>query len=106
MAGFKGPFKDVKLYPGGAREWDWQETGTRHVPGVQMADVQELLDHGARVIVLSKGFHDRLQVKSETLQMLEDQGVQVLVYETGAAAEKYNEFAEEKAVGALIHSTC
>src|SRR5690606_40772234 len=32
-----GAFKDAKLYPGGAREWDWSETGTRHVPGIQPA---------------------------------------------------------------------
>jgi hypothetical protein len=22
------PFKDAKVFPGGAREWDWRETGT------------------------------------------------------------------------------
>ena len=49
------PFKDAKIFPGGAREWDWRETGTRHVPGVQPADVQELIEHGARAVVLSKG---------------------------------------------------
>lgn len=40
-------FKDAKLWPGGAREWDWTETGTRHEPGIQPADVAELLEHGA-----------------------------------------------------------
>ena len=45
------PFKDVKLYPGGAREWDWNETGTHHLPGIQPADVKELLDHGAGLCV-------------------------------------------------------
>jgi hypothetical protein len=39
------PFKDIKVFPGGAREWDWRETGTRHVPGIQPADVQELIEH-------------------------------------------------------------
>ncbi len=43
-------FRDAKLYPGGAREWDWRETGTHHVPGIQPADVAELLDHGAEVL--------------------------------------------------------
>src|SRR5262249_14300406 len=50
-----GSGKDFKLYPGGGREWDWSETGTRHVPGIQVADVEELLAHGARVVVLSLG---------------------------------------------------
>ena len=55
------PFKDAKIFPGGAREWDWRETGTRHVPGIQPADVQELIEHGARAVVLSRGIWERLQ---------------------------------------------
>jgi hypothetical protein len=53
------PFKDAKLFPGGARAWDWSETGTRHSPGIQVADVQELLDKGATIIVLSRGMEGR-----------------------------------------------
>ncbi|MGH9762729.1 MAG: hypothetical protein ACREDR_38155 [Blastocatellia bacterium] len=30
-----GSGKDFKLYPGGGREWNWNETGTQHVPGIQ-----------------------------------------------------------------------
>jgi len=43
-----GSGKDFKLYPGGGREWDWRETNTEHVPGIQHADVQELLENGRR----------------------------------------------------------
>ena len=32
-----GTGKDFKLYPGGGRDWDWSETGTRHVPGIDPA---------------------------------------------------------------------
>ncbi len=39
-------FKDAKLFPGGTREWGWTETGTHHVPGIQPADVEALLEHG------------------------------------------------------------
>ena len=35
-----GNGKDFKLYPGGGRAWDWNETGTRHRPGIQPADVE------------------------------------------------------------------
>jgi hypothetical protein len=48
-----GTFRDAKLFPGGAREWNWHETGTEHVPGIQPADVSELLDKGATTVVLS-----------------------------------------------------
>nr|BFE73597.1 hypothetical protein GCM10020092_068980 [Actinoplanes digitatis] len=57
-----GVVKEAKLYPGGGREWDWSETGTRHSPGIQPADVEEILLHGATAVVLSRGMDLRLQV--------------------------------------------
>jgi hypothetical protein len=92
--------KDAKLFPAGAREWDWNETGTRHEPGIQPADVTELLERGVHVVVLSKGMHQRLRVCPETLRLLEERGVPVHVLQTE------NELAGEVPVGGLIHSTC
>ena len=99
-------FKDAKLYPGGARAWDWRETGTRHVPGIQPADVEELVARGAEVVVLSKGVWERLQVCPETLRMLEAKGIPVHVLQTEEAVKLYNQLREEQRVGGLIHSTC
>ena len=99
-------FRDAKLFPGGSREWDWNETDTRHAPGIQPSDVEELLEHGATVVVLSRGFHNRLGVCGETLRMLEDEGVSVRVEQTEWAVKLYNELRERERVGALIHSTC
>jgi len=100
------PFKDAKIFPGGAREWDWRETGTRHVPGIQPADVQELIERGARTVVLSKGVWERLQVCPETLEALSKNDIQVEVLQTEAAVERFNELRENIAVGGLFHSTC
>jgi hypothetical protein len=102
----EGPFKDVKLFPGGVRAWDWDETGTRHEPGIQPADVEELLERGATVVVLSKGFHERLGVTPEALRLLEDNGVTAHVRQTEGAISLYNDLRETERVGALIHSTC
>ena len=101
-----GTGKDFKLYPGGGREWDWSETGTRHVPGIQPADVAELLEHGSTVIVLTRGMELALQTFPETLKVLRDRGIPVHVEETRAAVELYNRLAEREAVGGLFHSTC
>jgi len=68
--------------------------------------VQELLDHGATVIVLSKGVYGRLGVCKETLQMLEEKSIRVHVHKTKKAVRVYNELADSELVGALIHSTC
>ena len=101
-----GTGKDFKLYPGGGREWDWRETGTRHVPGIQPADVEELLEHGSTVVVLTRGMELALQTCPETLQVLRDRGILVHVEETRAAVDLYNRLAENEAVGGLFHSTC
>jgi hypothetical protein len=101
-----GSFKDVKLFPGGAREWDWGETGTNHSPGIQPSDVEELLEHGVSVVILGTGMLGRLQVCPETLDILEAQGVQVRMLKTERAVREYNEFRMREPVGALIHSTC
>jgi hypothetical protein len=99
-------FKDAKFFPGGARAWDWNETGTRHEPGIQPADVEELLERGTTAVVLSKGFYGRLGVTPEALRMLEDRGVAAHVRQTEEAIKLYNELRETQKVGALIHSTC
>ena len=99
-------FKNAKLFPGGSREWDWSETGTDHVPGIQPADVEEVLEHGAKVVVLSKGFYERLQVCSETLEMLKQRGIGFHMLQTEQAIHLYNKVREKEAVAGLFHSTC
>ncbi len=101
-----GEGKDFKLYPGGGREWDWSETGTQHVPGIQPADVEELLEQGATVIVLSRGMQLMLQTCPETLDLLKHRGVTVHVKETKEAITLYNKLTARDAVGGLFHSTC
>jgi hypothetical protein len=101
-----GAFKDVKLYPGGAREWDWKETGTQHSPGIQASDIEELLTHGAAEVILATGVLGGLKVCPEALEMLETRNVTVHVMKTEAAVRRYNDLREQAPVGALIHSTC
>lgn len=101
-----GAGKDLKLYPGGGREWDWGETGTGHDPGIQPADVEELVEKGASVVVLSRGRAGRLKTSPETLAYLEQRGIEVHVRETKEAVALYNRLAETEAVAGLFHSTC
>ena len=100
------PYKDAKLFPGGSREWNWRETGTNHVPGIQQTDVQELLDHGAEVVVLSRGMKECLEVPCETLEFLKEQQIPAHVLPTVEAAKLYNQLAQKEPVGGLFHTTC
>jgi hypothetical protein len=99
------PFKDAKIFPGGAREWDWRQTGTRHVPGIQPADVRELIEHGARAVVLSKGIWQRPSL-SRNLGALAKNDIHVEVLQTEDAVERFNVLRESVPVGGLFHSTC
>jgi hypothetical protein len=101
-----GTFRDAKLFPGGAREWDWNETGTAHEPGIQPADVTELVDHGATTIVLSQGMLSRLHVCPQTLRLLAERRIQTHVLPTAQAVELYNRLCDREQVAGLFHTTC
>ena len=102
-----GTHKDVKLWPGGGRSWDWRETGTQHVPGIQISDITELIDHGADIVVLSRGMQLVLQTCPETLKFLENAATTVHVLETREAVRLYNSLCcSGHQVAGLFHSTC
>jgi len=100
------PYKDAKLFPGGSREWNWRDTNTSHRPGIQIADVQELLDHGAKVVVLSRGMAQCLHVSRETLEFLQERQIPVHIMPTQDAVALYNKLAQTESVGGLFHTTC
>jgi hypothetical protein len=102
-----GRLRDAKLWPGGGRGWDWNETGTHHRPGIQPSDLAELLEHGPDVVVLSRGRELRLETAAETLSLLASRPVEVVRQETGAAIREYNALAAAgRRVAGLFHSTC
>lgn len=99
-------YSDARLYPGGGDHWDWELTGTKHIPGIQITDVEDLLAHGAKVVVISLGHYKRLHVSKKTLQLLSDQGITTHVLPTAEARDLYNELAQTEPVGGLFHTTC
>jgi hypothetical protein len=102
-----GAGRDFKLYPGGGQAWDWKETNTHHSPGIQPADVEELLSNGSSVIVLSRGMLLALRTAPETIELLKHRGVLFHIKETKGAVTLYNRLSEAgEQVGGLFHSTC
>lgn len=107
IAGEKQHFKDCKVWPDGAREWRWGETGTHHSPGIQPGDIQELLEHEAEIVILTRGQLGRLGVSPETRDFLHKQGVEYRIEKTKKAVALFNELAQKgKRVGGVFHSTC
>ncbi|MFV0439644.1 MAG: MTH938/NDUFAF3 family protein [Desulfopila sp.] len=102
-----GQSRDVKLWPGGGRAWDWNESGTSHSRGVQVEDVKELVEHGARVVVLTRGMLLRLRVPDKVKHYLEKQNVEVVIVSTKEGVQLYNDYAARNVpVGGLFHTTC
>jgi hypothetical protein len=100
-----GVGKDFRLYPGGGRAWDWAETGTRHSPGIQPADVEGLVARGATAVVLSRGMNKRSHVRPDTCRYLEERSITVHVAGTREAVKIYNELTDNTLVAGLFHST-
>ena len=100
-----GTGKDVKLWPGGGKPWNWNDNDTRHVPGIKIEDLAELIDHGATVLILSRSMQPVLQTAPESLEWLRKNAVTNHILETREAVRLYNELADV-AVGGLFHSTC
>jgi len=100
-------FKDCKVWPDGAREWRWGETGTHHSPGIQPADIEEILALDVDVLVLGRGQLGRLGVSIETDDLLRKCGVSYHIEKTQKAVTLFNELVRKgKRVGGVFHSTC
>ncbi|XP_032366559.1 mth938 domain-containing protein isoform X1 [Etheostoma spectabile] len=107
VKGCSSSYKDCKVWPGGSRAWDWRETGTNHTPGVQPADLEEVLKKGIDLLVIGRGMSEALQVPSSTLDFVMQKGVDVRVLQTEKAVAEYNKLAGQGAkVGGVFHSTC
>ncbi len=66
----------------------------------------ELLEQGAKVVVLAQGMWKRLQISPQTLQMLKEEGIEVHILQTELAAKLYNKLRQTYPVGGLFHTTC
>ena len=105
--GEKQNFKDCKVWPGGAREWRWEETGTHHHPGIQPADIEEILEHNVDVVVLARGQLGRLEVSEKTIATLRERGVAYHIEKTKEAVVLFNKMTQKgKRVAGVFHSTC
>lgn len=98
--------RDLKIWPTGTKEWNWNETGTRHNPGIQPADMQEFLNN-VDIVILTRGVQSVLQVPQKTIDYAVAQGKIVLIGETPVMIDVYNCLIQQgKRVGGLFHSTC
>ncbi|AYV84769.1 MAG: hypothetical protein Hyperionvirus38_7 [Hyperionvirus sp.] len=102
-------YVDCKMYPSGSVEWDWKLTGTRHKPGIQLADligIKEFEDKNC-VIVLSTGMDRALEISPEVVEYFKENKREYYIAETREAVRMYNKLIEcDRLVVGLFHSNC
>ena len=100
-------FKDCKVWPEGAKEWDWNITDTHHRPGIQPADILEILDQKVDIMILSRGMDLMLHTCRETEELLNSLKIKFRIEETKKAVALFNELTGQgNRVGGIFHSTC
>ena len=83
------------------------ERGTDHSPGVQPADVEEVVEKGVQILVIGRGMSEALKVPPSTVEYLKKKGIDVRVLQTEQAVKEYNALATQGIrVGGVFHSTC
>lgn len=103
----RATYKDCIIGPTITKEWDWKVTGTRHVPGIQPTNIDELIADGAEVIILALGFEGKLHVSDYAIAYLLANKIPFYSAFTPEAVKLFNRLSGEGLkVGGLFHSTC
>ena len=73
---------------------------------VSPADLWDVMEAQPQVLVIGQGTFGRMDVASETRQLLEGAGIQVIAEPTSRAWETYNRLCKTQQVVAALHLTC
>jgi len=79
---------------------------TEVVPGILVADFEDLLTLRPAAVILTRGVQLVLQVPETTVAYARASGAEVLVLQSEDAVAEYNRRERREPVVALIHSTC
>jgi len=101
--------KDLIVYPekeAGGRlrveaNW-WRKEGHR----LDRADLERVVKAKPEVLVVGTGCYGCMKVPEETLEFLQNVGIEVYAEPTEKACRKYNELKDIRRVVAALHLTC
>jgi len=93
---------DVIIYPDRVEANWWRREGHRLAP----EDLEGVVEHEARALVVGTGSFGLVQVPPETLEYLTSKGFEVIVQTTDDACQTYNRLSEQGAVIAALHLSC
>ena len=99
-------YRDARIFPTRSESWDWRKTGTAHNPGIQIADIEDIVSQ-SDIVILTRGVDLVLQVPQETIDYVKSKGRDCRVGQTVEMVALYNKLVNEgKKVGGVFHTTC
>lgn len=91
---------DVIIYPGSVKDNWWRKEG--HL--LHLEDLAEVLEYDPDRLIIGTGAYGVMKVPENVKRKLKEQGIEVEVFKTGKACEKFNQ-SRGKTV-AVLHLTC
>jgi len=95
---------DLMIFPDGQVKAGWRRASGHRLC---LADIQELVAAQPQVIVVGSGIFGRMKAVQDLEQLLNQQGIRMLMARTKAAALLFNDKRRvHPMVGACFHLTC
>jgi hypothetical protein len=94
--------KDVIILPDRVVTNWWRGSGHR----LARADLEAVFDAAPEVLVVGQGANSQMKIPKETIQALENAGIELIALSTGEAWKKYNQLRTTGSVAAALHLTC
>jgi len=93
---------DVIIFPDRVRDNWWRKTGHQ----LCLDDIAEVLTENPEVLVVGTGASDLMKVLPEVRQVVEAQGIELIVEATDKACHTYNQLCRSRRAVAALHLTC
>ena len=93
---------DVIIFPDGVRDNWWRKTGHQ----LCLEDIAEVLTENPEVLVVGTGSPGLIEVLAEVRQVVEAQGIELIVEATDKACHTYNRVCCSRRSVAALHLTC
>ncbi|MDD3627339.1 MAG: MTH938/NDUFAF3 family protein [bacterium] len=81
----------------------WRKEGHK----LFISDIEKIFnEEDPEILIIGTGAYGVLTVEKETIDFLNNKGIEFKILKTGAAVDYYNQHSEEKLIFAALHLTC
>ncbi len=94
---------DLIIYPDGRINGSWWR---KRGHNLCVKDLDRIVEIKPEIVVIGTGANGLMKIGKETIEYLEENGIQVYFNSTGEAVKKFNNLSSSNSVVGLFHLTC